>query len=504
MNTFKKKSLYLAVAGASALGAGTASAVTLNADGLGEVLLYPYYTVRETSPGNAYNSLLSVVNSTASAKAVKVRFLEGKNSREVLDFNLYLSKKDVWVTAIIPTSDGAGIVTPDNSCTDGIVSQDENNPTPFVNYAYIGDNDDPANDDLDRTREGYVEIIEMGGMWGYGAAVVTHDSSGVPRNCSYIRGSFTGGGGARADYFTSNPGGGLFGTMTLINVNTGIDFGYDATALAGFSDNQIWYAPGLPNPNFADASPPFSLVVQLDDFNGNNNVWLTNWATAPANGVAAPINAVSAVLMHDNIYNEFVLDKATASGTDWVVTFPTKTFYYDKKASDKELKVLSLFQRNFKSTGACDDISLIRYDREEKQVKTTTTFSPPPPTKTDSLCWEANVISFNSSNVLASKNVANLPTTFEHGWAELAFPSGVTGIPPTSQIHALIGGNTTQVVLTAQSIGSINGWNFATYYGLPVLGFAAVTFSNGNIGGALSNYGGNFDHMSTRRVSPGN
>ena len=80
----------------------------------------------------------------------------------------------------------------------------------------------------------------------------------------------------------------------------------------------------------------------------------------------------------------------------------------------------------------------------------------------------------------------------------------MTGIPPTSQIHALIGGNTTQVVLTAQSIGSINGWNFATYYGLPVLGFAAVTFSNGNIGGALSNYGGNFDHKSTRRVSPGN
>ena len=86
MNTFKKKSLYLAVAGVSALGAGSASAVTLNADGLGQVLLYPYYTVREASAGNAYNSLLSVVNSTQSAKAVKVRFLEGKNSREVLDF----------------------------------------------------------------------------------------------------------------------------------------------------------------------------------------------------------------------------------------------------------------------------------------------------------------------------------------------------------------------------------------------------------------------------------
>jgi len=177
MNTFKKKSLYLAVAGVSALGAGSASAVSLNADGLGQVLIYPYYTVRETSPGSAYNSLLSVVNSTGSAKAVKVRFLEGKNSREVLDFNLYLSAKDVWVAAVIPTADGAGIVTPDNSCTDGQVSQDESNPTPFVNYAYTGDFDDPANDDLDRTREGYVEIIEMGTMWGYGARMVTPPST---------------------------------------------------------------------------------------------------------------------------------------------------------------------------------------------------------------------------------------------------------------------------------------------------------------------------------------
>ena len=74
------------------------------------------------APDFAYNSLLSVVNSTASAKAVKVRFLEGKNSREVLDFNLYLSAKDVWTAAIIPTTDGAGIFTDDKSCTNPRVS----------------------------------------------------------------------------------------------------------------------------------------------------------------------------------------------------------------------------------------------------------------------------------------------------------------------------------------------------------------------------------------------
>ena len=88
MNIFKKKSLCAALAGIGALGAvGAAQAVNLNPDGLGQVLIYPYYTTRTSPAGNVYNSLLSVVNSTASVKAVKVRFLEGKNSREVLDFN---------------------------------------------------------------------------------------------------------------------------------------------------------------------------------------------------------------------------------------------------------------------------------------------------------------------------------------------------------------------------------------------------------------------------------
>ena len=103
MNTFTRKSLYAALAGVGALGVtGAAQAVNVNPNGLGQVLLYPYYTVRTDNLGNPYNSLLSVVNSTASVKAVKVRFVEGKNSAEVIDFNLFLSPFDVWTAAIVP------------------------------------------------------------------------------------------------------------------------------------------------------------------------------------------------------------------------------------------------------------------------------------------------------------------------------------------------------------------------------------------------------------------
>jgi hypothetical protein len=91
---------------------GSAQAVNVNPDGLGQVLLYPYYT---TNGGN--QTLLTVVNTTDEAKAVKVRFSEGENSREVLDFNLYMSAWDVWTAAIVDLLGTPVLYTEDTSCT---------------------------------------------------------------------------------------------------------------------------------------------------------------------------------------------------------------------------------------------------------------------------------------------------------------------------------------------------------------------------------------------------
>jgi len=274
MNTFKHKSLYAALAGLGALGAtGVAQAVSVNHDGLGQVLIYPYYTVRTVPTGlvgsdAAYNSLLSVVNSTASVKAVKVRFLEGKNSREVLDFNLYLSAKDVWTTAIIPTTDGAGIFTADKSCTVPTVSSSSASPTQFVNFAYTGSNDDKGGTSLDRTREGYVEIIEMA---DYAAGTSTHTAathvSGVPP-CTLS--ALT---APTADNNALPGAGGLFGSMTLVNVLKGEDFGYDPTALDGFSTTKLWFPEGDVRPTLAFVNPKTSVVVS------GFNVWVTTGYT---------------------------------------------------------------------------------------------------------------------------------------------------------------------------------------------------------------------------------
>ena len=468
MNTFNKKSLFVALASLGALGVtGTADAVYVNPDGTGQVLLYPYYTVRNKIAGvSPFNSLLSVVNSTASAKIVKVRFLEGKNSREVLDFNLYLSAKDVWTTAIIPVGEGAGIITTDTSCTTPKVGTTVATATPFVNYAYSGD---PAGGSLDRTTEGYVEIIEMGSLIGGSTTegYITH-SGGVPEDCSAINST-------ESQRDLTSPSGGLFGGITLVNVLAGEDITADAVALEQYRQDEFWAIPGSILPDLSQADPQWT-------------VFSSAFGGASVSGTTSTgIDSVSAVLMHHNVMNEFVLDAETLSQTSWVVTFPTKRYYYNPAAGQlcgtSQVpcnQVQSLFQRNFVAAGACDDVGVVVWSREEQKVSTPGGFSPPPPSgAVPALCWEANVVTFNSKNVFGSANTSNVNTAYSNGWMDIDLLGGLTN--------------------GRHNLPTASG----TFVGLPVIGFAAQTFNNGTLADAAtgkliqSQYGGNFVHKYT-------
>jgi len=469
MNTFKQKSLYAALAGVSALGVtGAAQAVNVNPDGLGQVLIYPYYTVQNKVVGAApFSSLLSVVNSTVSAKAVKVRFLEGRNSAEVLDFNLFLSAKDVWTAAVVQVGVGAGVGSFDKSCTVPTVGSA---PTPFVNFAYAGDG---AGDGLDRTREGYIEIIEMGVVTGTTAVGVTH-KSGVPP-CTALD-------DATVQGNIIAPTGGLFGGLTMINVLAGEDFTADAVALDNFRTSGKYDPPGGIKPDLRDVAPATAVL-----FNGQAGV-------ITSSGFAQNVDAVSALFMHDHVYSEYVLDTGTKSGTDWVITSPTKRYYYDSKGV-----VQYLFQKNFGATGACDEIGLTVYDREEQTPTAPQGFSPPPPAgKKASLCWEANVLTFNGTNVLGSANSLSATVTYQNGWADLLYTQVVGDAGPA---HELRSTSTTRTALNGTTSTSA-----ATYIGLPVIGFAVQSFDNGTIVSGTgqflqSKYGGNFVHKFTRKIN---
>ena len=490
MNIFKKKSLCVALAGIGALGAaGAAQAVNLNPDGLGQVLIYPYYTTRLDSAGNAFNSLLSVVNTTASVKAVKVRFLEGRNSREVLDFNLWLSGHDVWTAEIVPHDDngGAKIRTADTSCTLPSVLAATASSTDGAVFKTALLNDG-AGATADRTREGYVEIIEMTTYSDSSdtAVGVTHDPPGgsppaCPTSDTQPRNDANSGNGVQ---------GGLMGGMTLINVDSGADYTQDAVALDDFATGRNLYAnAGTINPDLTAVDPAVSVVV-----NGRN-VFTTIWA-----GIGVPTaDPVSAVLMHDQVMNEYITEEATLSGTDWVLTMPTKRYYYNSDGT-----VVNLFQSDFTEVGACDDISLALYDREERTTSAPVDFSPPTPQGTLCLPWESTVLTLGDRAVLGSTNnvhVARSDLPGANGWLNLGFfPDSVDA--PVHTLIAPVG-----ATLVTDNFGnSVIG--DATYFGLPVVGFAVQSFVNGavEVNGTmtLSNYGGNFVHKGSRSIGVSN
>jgi hypothetical protein len=466
--------------------------VNVNADGLGEVLIYPYYTTR-TVDGNTFNTYISVTNTTADYKALKVRFLEGKNSKECLDFNIYMSPDDVWTAAIEPIdatdlSLGAQMVTADNTC---MVPSAKTKP--FVNYAFTGAAADGESTSLERCTEGYVEIIEMGiipvtTLVGAGPATVQaglkHGAGGVPANCGAL-GTLEVNVATAGDVITQT--GGLMGSSTLINIDNGIAYGVDPTVLDNWSTavNGTWFDSGSILPTLANVNPKSS-----DVYLGGAVVITDTWANIVDNAA----DPVTAVLMVDNVLNEFMMDAITNSGTDWVVTFPTKSFYVvnDTLVAGVRQHVAAEepFQENFWTGGSCDEVAYTVYDREEAVVIVTNVSqpSPPPPvpvTTPDTLCWEANVISFvdtygATSNNLGSANAVSLTSGYENGWMNINFPL-VVAYPLAHILDNITSGN--------------------TYLGLPAIGFAVQDYQRGDLAnGVRANLGAAFEHKVTRNI----
>lgn len=479
--------------------ASVSNAVNLNSDGVGQVLIYPYYTVN-----NGLNTLISVVNTTDRVKAIKVRFLEGKNSREVLDFNLYMSPFDVWTAALVPTvsvaattagvvgvgaafgdQDSAKIVTSDTSCTVPAISGQQ-----FLPFAFSGAFSDGIVQNMSRATEGHFEMIEMGEVIGDAAIDATH-VSGVPFDCSALVGRWTPPIGTWVvdpsdDIVDPDGSGGLFGSATLVDVAEGFAVGYNADAFQAYSNAQQHANPGDLFPNIGTGSSSQSIIF-------NNGVAVTtDWLTSS-------VEAVSASYMHSNVYGEYALDDSINARTEWVVTFPTKSFYVDNLVSIAPVPVAPFTTEivldpasPLYGIGACEQYLVVGlYDREEMSPTDppgTVIPSPVPPgidPTTPVFCWEANVLEFNKdvatvgdSAILGSDNTTHLPTPYSNGWVNLAFNQS-----------------------TSNGI-SVPGSVVQTYAGLPVTGFAVQKYTNANAApGLLAQYGALFPHRGLKSIT---
>ena len=493
-----RRTLAVAIAAAVNLSAAPAEAVMLSARGTGQVLIYPYYTV------NGFQTLLSVVNTTANGKAVKVRFHEGYDGRDVASFNVYLAPFDTWVGAVFDTSPdgsgGAAIATNDNSCT--VPAFDKtflaNGPSvlTFSNKNYSqGDYGTPTGTDsgptdLKRTREGFFEIIEMGTILDQASGSpktleAISAVNGVPPNCAQLQSAWAAGGywATNANTDMTAPSGGLFGAAGIVDVAQGTLYAYDATAIDGFSDVVQHTAPG-------DAKPNLGTAV-TDSAHQIASAWVAYYpsyikADYPAG--TRGVDAVSAVLSASNVYNEFLTDPKLGASTDFLVTFPTKHYYVDPaivgtKASD----YIQLFEEVFGgglSNGhildpgeSCFDVGLAQTDREDSTLPRGCQ-SDCPVMPGNYLCYESAVITFNQNGVkpgvptavLGSVLGVNFPAYYNAGWFDLSFPDpGAEDLRPALDTRV--------------------------FHGLPAVGFTAINYINANVTpGVLSNYSGTYPH----------
>lgn len=443
----KMKQLAMAV-GVALGGAGllpSAQAVHVSPDNLGQTLIFPYYTVR-----GGWNTLLGITNTTDQVVAVKVRFREALNSRDVMDFDIILSPQDLWAATVYNTPAGPAlsISADEKTCTVGLNS----NPQPFpAPVAYTGIAADGGPTDVERMRSGYVEMIMMGAAIrtdNLGKLAVHDPKTGAPADCATLSRVFRGTSPytpatsltALGASFTAYPANALKGTFSLVNGSKGFNAVSLPTALANFRAT-----PRLP----LHAAPNGTSITFENSWHEPSlNSATTQGTYFDSTGVPYAGAASGAAAVTDALRSEFVLNewsrnptgtgpggKSYKTATDWVIAFPTKHFHVDTATHEYAGRATAYggrsglalitspapFANTFAKGQSCDEIVPTVYNREEGVAD----LEVPSPSGRFQLCQETNVLTFNDGLLLG--NVAddavriNYPASFLYGWMKLSF-----------------------------------------------------------------------------------
>lgn len=463
----------------------SASAVYVNNNGLGDALIIPYYTVN-----NGLNTLVSITNTTDTSKAIKINIREGLNGYSVSSYNVYLSSFDTWTFVLVPavsTADGfqdqnsATLISTDNSCAPFLQKAgQEFSPTALI--------DGPQN--MSRVREGFIEIFEMGELQGNYAFWVDQGNNGVPNSCSSIETAWQVNGdwneASGGDVSEGvNPGtGGLMAEADVIDVAEGINYSIPVTALDGFfaADALFHVAPNESSLSL-DAAAPMATV----------------WADDKTYQLAfeSGIDAVSAVLMADELMGTYALDSIVAGTSETVFTQPTRRFYYRYELFTTDPPFPSYNSRpsvdkcsfeNYRGTEIEQDI----FDREaQREVDDICTVGicPPLPPK-DAICGSVFVQSIIRPGVAPTQPRITQSNNY-----------GLLNSP--AMPHATENGFIrTRFLDTRPLVGiDINMSQSVQLLGLPIIGITLQKFTNaGAAEGLLAQYGGSSQVKSRLKV----
>jgi len=512
----------------------SATQLSVNLDGIGHQLVFPYFT---TQGDNA--TLISLVNTdTTNGKLVKVRFRGAGNSDDLYDFQIALSPGDVWTAAVSQDADTglSKLSTSDKSCT----------LPASVNATFGTGRVDPTKDAANETREGYVEVLNMadippttGTTTGVDSLyeAIKHVNGVAPCTASILEAKL----GVDHSYGSAvtaglaNPTTGLVGDWIILNQANTAAWSGSATALqANGSGNLVFWPQKFGNPT-QDASAATRIEVTADPLFliGAEDMQfydLPDLSTPYVNtddDAAERAALTTGTLAVSSVKNQFVTSDSIAAVTDWLFSQPTRRYHmavnYRGVADDlatplpadekdvgattgtvayalvrdytgsavSESEVNPYYDsRNTRLSGrqVCLDTMSVParnalFDREEVTPGTTDSpfvISPnvPGTPTTLLLCGEANVISINAGDAAASAlgaSVAARDITFDaaytDGWASWVVKGA----------NYAVDGNG---LVTANA-------------GLPVLGAAFIRAANGSV-----NYGFAYQHKVTRAIAP--
>ncbi|MBN8283366.1 hypothetical protein [Zoogloea sp.] len=470
----KKKLLAVGVAATlGALSGVSNAAITVAQNGVGHINILPYYSVQS---GNT--TLISIANTDeVNGKAVKVRFRGAQFSDDVFDFQVFLSPADVWTAAVTLDGTVARLATSDKSCT---------LPT-SVNQQFVTARLLDANK-AQGTREGYVEIINMGdivstangGSAAQGAlfTATKHVNGVAPCTSSVLVGT-----GVEPNDLTASlsaPTSGLTSFATIINVASSKAFTIPGTALVQSSAVPVRYARQA-NLTTGTASFPliaFDAATTADSvFNtatGNVRMYefdlpdlSTPYGTA---NVTAQLAELQGILAKGSVVTEYATADNILAATDVVLSQPTRRYYYtwtDTPAAGTDplrtLATVAGATGPYASLAAATNSVVVGaptvYDREERTVvdQSSIVISPNPQgSATWTLIGEVSVVSINNGSAPSGALKANI-TAQDYTFA---YDDGLVRLSTTSA----------------------NG-------PLPVIGFTAVNVFNSSVGASGTNYG---------------
>lgn len=455
---FRTSSLALACC----LAAGhAAAAVSLDPHGLGQGLLYPYFTTN-----NGQTTLVNVQNTTPQAKALKVRILESHGGVETMTFNVYLPPFGQWGGSLTLKDGGAG--TPPMAASFIPAASNggctlPNLPAQGVDLVTYGFDGDGGPQGTPRTREGSVEIIEMGTLDEALTALVKSGSEG---DCTTLVNRAVDGGIWTSDESAgiNAPTGQLRGSGILVNVEGGTSFEYAAVAFNGLAATQRHNPIDISEAGIAYAA----LTPRLTDIQtvGNSDI---DVEVMSKDGAATlryrpdrGHDAIGALLATTQAFTTFNTHPGLRARTEWIVSLPTRRAHVEDVIIGTPPAGV-LVAPPFLWTD-CDTVPVVAWNTKGTKIDATTPMQ---------LCGSASVIRFNGEGdtslgpILATHDAASVVTAASEGAMRLDFrkfgDDGVRAFAPDLDGKCVLG--LPAWVMAVQSFDNDNAWGdrIATY-----------------------------------------